>query len=75
VTSFATESLRLRNQAAHSAESALAVSDAKQMIEMRFKDLFRAFDVKVIVLFPGDQTNKFGHVLESPKVPGDDRVR
>ena len=29
----------------------LAVGDAKRMIETRFHDLFRAFDVKVVVLF------------------------
>jgi len=33
----------------------LAVGDAKRMIETRFHDLFRAFDVKVVVLFSPTQ--------------------
>ncbi|MGA2248063.1 MAG: DUF4230 domain-containing protein [Verrucomicrobiota bacterium] len=48
---------QLKNQAAQSAESALAIGDARQMIETRFRDLFRAFNVKVMVEFPGQQTN------------------
>ncbi len=43
--------IQLKEKARKSAESTLAVGDAKQMIETRFRDLFRAFDVKVFVLF------------------------
>jgi hypothetical protein len=43
--------MQLKLQARRSAESALAIGDARQMIETRFQDLFRAFNVKVIVLF------------------------
>jgi hypothetical protein len=57
----------LKNQAAQSAESALAVGDAKQMIKTRFDDLFRAFNVKVIVEFPGERTNFIGNISESLK--------
>ena len=55
--------IELKKQAAHSAESTLAVGDAKQMIRTRFEDLFRAFNVKVIVEFPGEKaTNSIGHI-------------
>ncbi len=47
--------LQLKEQARRSADSALAISDARQMIETRFRDLFSAFNVKVIVLFSSDQ--------------------
>lgn len=57
----------LKEQAAHDAESALAVGDAKQMIETRFRDLFRAFNVNVKVEFPEDQTNILGKVSETKK--------
>ena len=43
--------MQLKEQARKSAEAAVAIGDAKQMIETRFRDVFRAFDVKVIVLF------------------------
>jgi hypothetical protein len=43
--------IQLKEKARHSADAALAVGDAKQMIETRFRDLFRAFNVKVVVLF------------------------
>ena len=43
--------MQLKLQARKSAESTLAIGDAKQMIETRFQDMFRAFDVKVVVLF------------------------
>ncbi|HUC84727.1 MAG TPA: DUF4230 domain-containing protein [Candidatus Acidoferrales bacterium] len=56
--------IQLRNQAAQSAESALAVGDARQMIETRFRDLFHAFNVKVVVVFPGQPTN-----LVAPPLP------
>jgi hypothetical protein len=59
--------LGLKAQAARSAESALAVGDAKQMIRTRFEDLFRAFNVKVIVQFPGEKTNVIGNISESLK--------
>jgi hypothetical protein len=49
--------IALKNQAAKSAESAQAVGDARQMIETRFHDLFQAFNVKVVVEFPGQRTN------------------
>lgn len=54
----------LKNEAARSADSSLAVGDAKQIITTRFEDLFRAFNVKVIVEFPGEKTNLIGHVSE-----------
>lgn len=47
--------IRLKEKARNGADSALAVGDAKQMIETRFHDLFRAFDVKVVVLFSPTQ--------------------
>jgi hypothetical protein len=47
--------IRLNDEARRSADSALAIGDAKQMIKTRFHDLFRAFNVKVIVLFSSDQ--------------------
>jgi hypothetical protein len=62
--------IALKNQAAQSAESTLAVGDAKQMITTRFEDLFRAFNVKVIVEFPGTPTNALGSALEPAKIPG-----
>jgi hypothetical protein len=47
--------MQLKEQARKSAEAALAIGDAKQMIETRFQDLFRAFNVKVVVHFSSDQ--------------------
>ena len=47
--------IQLKEKARNSAESTLAVGDAKRMIETRFHDLFRAFDVKVVVLFSPTQ--------------------
>ena len=47
--------IQLKEKARNSAESTLAVGDAKRMIETRFRDLFRAFDVKVVVLFSPTQ--------------------
>lgn len=41
----------LKEKARNSADSVLAVGDAKKMIETQFRDLFRAFNVKVVVLF------------------------
>lgn len=46
--------MQLKQEARTSAEAALAVDDAKQMIATRFHDLFQAFDVKVLVLFSGE---------------------
>jgi hypothetical protein len=46
--------MMLKEQARHSAESTLAIGDAKRMIATRFHDLFEAFDVKVVVLFSAD---------------------
>lgn len=45
--------IELKDQATQSAETALAVGDARQMIETRFHDLFKAFNVHVVVEFPG----------------------
>ena len=59
--------IALKEQAAHDAESALAVGDAKQMIETRFQDLFQAFKVNVKVEFPEGQTNILGKVSETLK--------
>jgi Protein of unknown function (DUF4230) len=59
--------VRLKNQAAQSAESVLAVGDAKQMIETRFHDLFQAFGVNVRVEFQMEQTNLMRSVSESAK--------
>ncbi len=47
--------IQLKEKARNGADSVLAVGDAKQMIETRFHDLFRAFDVKVVVLFSPTQ--------------------
>jgi hypothetical protein len=47
--------IQLKSHAARSAEATLAVGDAKQMMETRFRDLFSAFDVKVVVKFPADR--------------------
>ena len=47
--------IQLKDKALKSADSTLAIGDAKQMIETRFHDLFRAFNVKVIVRFSSDQ--------------------
>jgi hypothetical protein len=47
--------IQLKEKARKSADSTLAVGDAKRMIETRFHDLFRAFDVKVVVLFSPTQ--------------------
>lgn len=55
--------MQLKLQARRSAESALAIGDAKQMIETRFQDLFRAFNVKVVVLFSSDQPRPRGELL------------
>jgi hypothetical protein len=57
--------IQLKNQAAQSAESALAIGDAKQMIETRFHDLFQTFNVKVVVEFPGGRTTM---VVPAPAV-------
>ena len=43
--------IQLKEKTRNSAESVLAVGDAKRMIETRFHDLFRAFNVKVVVVF------------------------
>jgi hypothetical protein len=59
----------LKDQARKSADSALAVGDAKEMLATRFHDLFQAFQVKVVVVFPG-QTN----VMENGfRLPGNSR--
>lgn len=55
--------MQLKAQARRSAESTLAIGDAKQMMETRFQDLFRAFNVKVIVLFATDQSKLRGGFL------------
>ena len=55
--------MQLKAQARKSADSTLAIGDAKQMIETRFQDLFRAFNVKVIVLFSSDQPKLRGELL------------
>jgi hypothetical protein len=52
--------IQLKEKARNSAESTLAVGDAKRMIETRFRDLFRAFDVKVAVLFSPTQPRSKG---------------
>ncbi len=52
--------MQLKAQARRSAESTLAIGDAKQMIETRFQDLFRAFNVKVVVLFSIEQPKPRG---------------
>ncbi len=56
--------MQLKAEARKSADSALAIGDARQMIETRFQDLFRAFNVKVVVLFASDQPkpNLGGHL-------------
>jgi hypothetical protein len=46
--------IQLKAHAAKSAEATLAIGDAKQMIETRFRDIFHSFDVKVVVQFPSD---------------------
>ncbi|HZI32631.1 MAG TPA: DUF4230 domain-containing protein [Candidatus Binatia bacterium] len=46
--------MQLKEQARHSADAALAIGDAKRMIETRFQDLFQPFNVKVVVLFSSD---------------------
>ena len=56
--------MQLKQQARTSAESTLAIGDAKQMIETRFADLFRAFGVKVVVLFASDQPMLRGELLD-----------
>jgi hypothetical protein len=48
--------IQLKEEARNSAESTLAVGDAKRMIETRFHDLFRAFNLKVVVLFSPNQS-------------------
>jgi hypothetical protein len=50
----------LKEKARNSADSVLAVGDAKRMIETRFHDLFQAFDVKVVVLFSPVQPRSKG---------------
>ena len=55
--------MQLKAQARRSADSTLAIGDAKQMIETRFQDLFRAFDVKVVVLFSSDPPKLRGELL------------
>lgn len=55
--------MELKAQARKSADSTLAIGDAKQMIQTRFQDLFRAFDVKVVVLFSSDQPKLGGKLL------------
>lgn len=55
--------MQLKAQARKSADSTLAIGDAKQMIETRFQDLFRAFDVKVIVLFSSGPPTPGGQLL------------
>ena len=52
--------MQLKQEARTSAEAALAIGDAKRMIETRFQDLFQAFDVKVIVLFSPGQARHRG---------------
>lgn len=56
--------MQLKAEARKSADSALAIGDARQMIETRFQDLFRAFNVKVVVLFASDppKLNVGGHL-------------
>lgn len=56
--------IQLKDQARRSADSALAVGDAKQMITMRFHDLFQAFNVKVVVNFPDATTNLLRQTTE-----------
>lgn len=55
--------MQLKAQARKSADSTLAIGDAKQMIKTRFQDLFQAFDVKVVVLFSSDQPQLRGELL------------
>jgi hypothetical protein len=55
--------MQLKAQARRSAESTLAIGDAKQMIQTRFQDLFRSFNVKVVVLFSADQPRLRGELL------------
>jgi hypothetical protein len=55
--------MQLKAQARKSADSALAIGDAKQMIETRFQDMFRAFNVKVIVLFSTEPPKLRGELL------------
>jgi hypothetical protein len=59
--------IQLKEKARNSADSTLAVGDAKQMIETRFRDLFRAFDVKVFVLFSSNQPKISGKVSDLTK--------
>ncbi|MGA2854451.1 MAG: DUF4230 domain-containing protein [Verrucomicrobiota bacterium] len=47
--------IQLKDKALNSVDSTLAIGDAKQMIETRFLDLFRAFNVKVVVRFSSDK--------------------
>jgi|GEM_PF-912601 len=58
--------MQLKAQARKSADSALAIGDARQMIKTRFEDLFRTFDVKVVVLFSSDQPTLRGGLLNQP---------
>ena len=60
--------IQLKEKARNGADSVLAVGDAKQMIETRFHDLFRAFDVKVVVLFSPNPTPEQGMIFE-PDIP------
>lgn len=59
--------MQLKAQARRSADSALAIGDAKQMIETRFQDLFRAFNVKVVVLFSAGQPVPQGRLSVKPE--------
>jgi hypothetical protein len=45
----------LKGQARVSADMALAVGDARQMLDTRFHDLFQSFGIKVIVNFSNNQ--------------------
>jgi hypothetical protein len=58
--------MQLKAQARKSADSTLAIGDAKQMIRQRFQDLFRAFDVKVVVLFSPDPVKLRSQLLNQP---------
>jgi hypothetical protein len=55
--------MQLKAQARKSAEAALAIGDARKVIETRFQDLFRVFNVKVVVLFSADQPKLRGNLL------------
>jgi hypothetical protein len=64
--------MQLKAQARRSADSTLAIGDAKQMIETRFQDMFRPFNVKVVVLFASGPANLHGELLNpqsDPRIP------